>query len=422
MPRTDIVDKKIFGTKRTVVVLGVARMADSVGNSFLIVVLPLYIASNHITGNDFGLSPSLITGIILGIFGLVTSISQPFAGHLSDIAGKRKLFAIIGLGLFTVANASYIFANTYVLVLLVRALQGVAAAFTITASVALVSEMSKNENRGNNMGVYNTLRLVGFGVGPLVSGILVQGGPYQLPLIGEISGFNAAFCIASFAALISLFLVAWLVKDPKETQASEEPIKIRFLATDKGKWLDPIFALGLATLIMSFGFSILAPIETETNQRLSQGAFMFSVEFSAMVASLAIFQPFIGRSSDKYGRRIFIIIGLVCLIPVTLAQGMATQPWHLILARSLQGISAAMVFAPALALAGDLADKGQAGSQLSVLTMAFGLGISIGSLVGGYAVGFGYAIPFIVGSVLAVIGVILVVTQVPKLKTERSSK
>ena len=41
---------------RTVVVLGIARMADSLGNSFLIVVLPLYIASSQVTGNTFGLS------------------------------------------------------------------------------------------------------------------------------------------------------------------------------------------------------------------------------------------------------------------------------------------------------------------------------------------------------------------------------
>jgi predicted MFS family arabinose efflux permease len=73
-----------------------------------------------------------------------------------------------------------------------------------------------------------------------------------------------------------------------------------------------------------------------------------------------------------------------------------------------------MVFAPALALAGDLAETGQTGSQLSVITMAFGLGISLGSFVSGYAIRFGFIVPFIVGSVLAAIGVLIVTTQVPK--------
>jgi len=44
----------------------------------------------------------------------------------------------------------------------------------------------------------------------------------------------------------------------------------------------------------------------------------------------------------------------------------------LIAARGLQGISTAIVFI------GDLAKKGQAGTQLSVLAIAFGLGISAG--------------------------------------------
>ena len=389
-------------------------MADSLGNSFLIVILPLYIASNNVTGNVYGLSETLITGLILGLFGLVTSFSQPFAGRLSDKLGKRKLFVLIGLAMFTLANFSYTIAHTYTLLMIIRAAQGIAAAFTITASLALVSELSENKSRGKNMGIYNSFRLIGFGLGPLGSGLLIENGPYEIPFIGSINGFVAAFCVASAAALLSAVLVSLLVSDPETTEPSKKKMKINLISKEKGRLLDPIFALALATLIMSFGFSLLAPIETETNQRLSQGAFMFSLEFSALIAALAIAQPIIGKASDQYGRRIFILIGLICLIPIVLAEGFVTEPWELITLRALQGISSAMVFAPALALAGDLAEKGQAGSQLAVVTMAFGLGISLGSFLSGYAVRFGYAVPFIAGAILAIIGVLIVTTQVPK--------
>jgi MFS family permease len=211
-----------------------------------------------------------------------------------------------------------------------------------------------------------------------------------------------------------MLLVMAVVRDPEETKPNRKRLKIRFGSPVKGRWLDPIFTLGLASLVMSFGFSLLGPIETETNQRLSQGPFLFSVEFSALIGSMAIFQPLIGKLSDIYGRRIFIIIGLICLMPFTLAQGFSTEPWHMILARGLQGLSAAMVFSPSLALAGDMADEGQSGAQLSVLTMAFGIGISLGSIFSGYAVGFGFMTPFAIGAVLAGIGVVLVATQVPK--------
>lgn len=39
-----------------VLILGFARMIDSIGNSFLIVVLPLYIASGIIDGGTLGMS------------------------------------------------------------------------------------------------------------------------------------------------------------------------------------------------------------------------------------------------------------------------------------------------------------------------------------------------------------------------------
>ncbi|MFZ0488954.1 MAG: MFS transporter [Salegentibacter sp.] len=410
--------RKIFGTDSRVVALGLARMADSLGNSFLIVVLPLYIASEKVQGNFFGLSESFITGLVLGLFGLVTSVFQPFAGGLSDRFGKRKLFVVFGLLLFTVANFLYSFAHSYALLMLIRGTQGLAAALTITASIALVSEVSEKKNRGNNMGVYNSFRLIGFGVGPLISGVLAESGPYNLPLIGSLNGFVASFYVASAAALISALLVGFLVDDPENIEPSKRSMSIRIRAKEKGRFFDPIFALGLATLIMSFGFALLAPIETETNQRLTQGAFLFSVEFSAMIGALAIFQPLVGKASDKWGRRTFIIIGLICLIPSELAQGLAMAPWQMITARACQGISASMVFAPSLALAGDLAEKGQTGTQLSVLTVAFGLGISLGAFLSGYAVHFGFIVPFVVGAVLAGCGALLVKTQVPKEKKD----
>jgi MFS family permease len=80
--------------------------------------------------------------------------------------------------------------------------------------------------------------------------------------------------------------------------------------------------------------------------------------------------------------------------------------------RVLQGIAGAFVFAPALALAGDHTTRGQSGAQLSVLTVAFGLGIASGQLIAGFFVQYDFVIPFAVGSGLAAAGFLLVLTQV----------
>lgn len=413
MDSEETVSSTLFGHDSRVVILGIARMADALGNSFLIVVLPLYIASGEVSGATMGLTESLIIGIIIGIYGLASSVFQPFVGGISDRVGKRQIFVVLGLVIFMGANFMFIYAHTYVAMLVIRIVQGFAAALTITTSLALVSEVSQVSSRGKNMGIYNSFRLIGFGIGPLASGILLETGPYSLPYIGEINGFVAAFCVAALAALLSAILVAFLVEDPEETVANKEKMIIRFFSDSKEQILDPIFTLGIATFIMSTGFALLTSIEPQINARLSQGPFLFSVQFSALVGSLAISQPIIGNLSDRYGRKRFIVIGLICLIPFTLVQGLVTESWHMIAARALQGVSAAMVFAPALALAGDLADKGQVGAQLSVLTIAFGIGISFGAFLSGYAIRFGFIAPFAIGAVLAFIGFLLVKSQVP---------
>ncbi len=410
----DVTPTSFLGADRRVVALGLARMADALGNSFLIIVLPLYVASQEVEGGSLGLPASVISGIVLALFGLVSSVTQPFAGHLSDKVGKRRAFVLMGLVVFCGANFSFSFAHTYPLLFFIRAVQGLAAAFTITASVALVSELSTLGGRGQNMGLYNSFRLIGFGGGPLLAGVVIEAGPYTLGGL-IIDGFEASFYLAALAAFVSAVLVLLMVEDPPETQPTRRNLSLRIRGRGPDQWLDPIFTLGVATLLMTTCIALLSPIEPEVNARLNQGPVLFSIQFAVFVGALAIVQPIVGRASDKHGRRRFILWGLIALAPTTLAQGLVLTPTQMIIARLLQGVSGALMFAPALALAGDLAEEGQAGAQLSVLTVSFGLGISVGQIAAGILVHYGFVVPFAVGSVLALGGAALVYTQVPEL-------
>jgi MFS family permease len=395
--------------------LALARMVDSLGNSFLIVVLPLYIASG-ISGSFFGLSEALITGIILSTFGFLNSFGQPFAGRLSDRVGKRTVFVLCGLAILALGNVAYLFTSSYAALIVIRAVQGLGVALTIPAVIALVNEYTTGATRGGDMGIYNTFRLLGFGSGPMIAGAVVHSGPYSFSIVGRvlsISGYEAAFYIAAIATALSFVLVGLFVRDPEETQATAgEDLQISFLARDSERTLDPVFTLALASLFVAIGIALLETLQPRVNDRLNQTAFMFGIEFAAFMIPQAILQTPIGRASDHHGRKPFILWGLVLLAPATLAQGLVQTPLGMIVARAVQGLAGAMVFAPALALAGDFTKKGQSGTQLSLVTMMFGLGIAIGPLTSGYLVRYGFVIPFAFGAALAVIGIVLVATQV----------
>ena len=412
-----------FDLDSRIVALALARMVDALANSFLVVVLPLYIGSQAVTlpafvgsefvlaGVDFTLTPELLIGIVLSLFGFLNSFGQPFTGALSDRTGKRKFFLLLGLALVAVGSAGYIFFTDYVSIVLMRALQGVGAAFTIPVTVALVNELSADDNRGGNFGLFNTFRLLGFGTGPLVAGGVVAAGPYVVDGV-PLSGFDAAFLVAVAGAAISFGMITVLIRDPERPgdQAAED-ISIRVRDPD-GTGLDPVFALGVATIVMALALALFAPLANVINARLDQGTFLFSVQFGAAVLANVLFQLPIGRLSDRYGRRPFLLGGFVLLLPTTLAQGFVTDSLAMVALRFLQGLAVAMVFVPSLALAGDLAEEGQSGSTLSLLTMGFGLGVAFGTLFSGILVGFGYAVPFVVATVGGVGGLLLVYTQV----------
>ncbi|MFB6184824.1 MAG: MFS transporter [Haloarculaceae archaeon] len=430
----------VLGTDRRVLTLALARMADALGNSFLIIVLPLYIASGQISlhgiaGASIGgfvLREETLIGLVLSLFGLLNSLGQPFTGRLSDRTGHRRLFVLAGLAVFGVGSASYPFLTSYWGVLLARALQGLGAALTIPATVALVNDYAtSNSERGGNFGVFNTFRLLGFGFGPIVAGVVITGGiggqtvvDYALPpllsIFGEtISGFTAAFVIAVAGACVSFVLVSLLVHDPPTVSTGAgKSLSIAIFSPD-GRGLDSVFVLGVGTFFMATTIALFATLEGPIRATLDESTVMFSAQFAAVVIANVMLQTPVGRASDRYGRKRFILAGFALLIPAVLVQGYVTHPLTMLAARFVQGIAVALVFAPSLALAGDIgADRGS-GTTLSVLTMAFGLGVAVGPLASGVLYNVGdLATPFLFGTVLAVLALGLTASQVEETLSE----
>ena len=403
----------LFGTDRRVLALAFARLADGIGNSFLIVVLPLYIGSELVTGRTFGLTEPMIIGIVLSAFSFVSSLGQPFTGRLSDRTARRKVYLLLGLAILAVMNVTYVFASSYVALVGIRLVQGIGVAFIVPASIALVNELAAETARGGNMGVYNTFRLIGFGSGPVVAGAVVNAGPYSLPAVTvSVTGFEAAFYIAAVTAAASFLLVLLLIDDPDDLTQAGEDLSVDVFDRSGSALFDPVFTLGVATLFMAAGIALFATLQPQVNARLDQASTWFGLQFAAFVFAQILLQAPIGRASDWWGRRPFLVVGLALLIPSTLAQGYAPTSETMFVARFLQGVAGAMVFAPALALAGDLAGKGESGTTLSVLTMAFGLGIAFGPLAAGFLVEFGFEVPFVFGAALAAVGLVMVYTQV----------
>lgn len=388
IPIADFLD-----TRPEVVTLSFARMADALGNSILIIVLPLYIARQPSLLLDF--PTEFLVGLVISLYGFLLAFGQPFAGTLSDRSGRRKAFILAGLALMTIATLGFMFAGRYIWIILLRGLQGLGVAMIIPAVLALITAYTETKTRGNAMGVYSTFRMIGFATGPLLAGLL------QVYF-----GFNAAFIVGAAFVAAAYVLVQLSVEDV--------PVRIN----DSG--LDLVaeqsygrlgFAPSLSLLVLSFGsvvlassLSMMAALENEFNVRLAQTAIGFGIAFSALTISRLFVQIPIGRLSDRIGRKKLIVSGLVALAPITVLFGYVSTTLQLIGLRLIQGVVTAAIAAPAFALAGDLARKGGEGQEMSFVTMGFGLGLALGPLVAGSLAGYlGFKVPFYVIGVLSIL-------------------
>lgn len=388
-----------IGVNRVVLALSAARLADALGNSILFIIIPLYVA--RLPAPWFPVPESVLVGILISLYGLMFSFAQPLMGALSDRMGRRKPFIQGGLLFMAAGTLAFVFARRFTDLLLIRALQGIGVAATIPASMALMAAATEKRTRGGSMGVYSTMRMLGFAIGPLVGGFL------QVQF-----GFNAAFYAgAALVSLSTLLVQVWVDEAPPETSAEAAG---PFRLFDMDLLSTGIIALGIATFLMASAFSMMTTLENEFNARLQQTALGFSIAFSALTFSRLFVQVPLGRLSDRIGRKPLIIVGLILMGPTTALLGEVGTTLQLTGLRAFQGVASAAIAAPAFALAADLSMVGGEGRQMSVITMGFGLGIALGPLIAGVLAVFFFELPFYLGGVMSVIGAWIVHRYVPE--------
>lgn len=385
-----------IGGNRFVWALSLARMGDAIGNSVLFVVLPLYVSA--LPHPLISVHEPLLVAVLIAVFGFLSSTLQPLTGALSDWTHRPKLLIQIGLGIMIAATVGFIWAGQYVDLLWLRVVQGVGLAFTVPASLALMTIGTQQRTRGGSMGIFTTMRIVGFSMGPLLGGFLLVH-----------FGFTVTFGVA--ASLVALGVLAvgiWVREEPPTRE------RRKFRLVEPGLFTPGILAIGTATLVMAAAFSEIVPLEKQINAHTGESAVGFGLSFTALMISRLLLQFPLGRLSDHIGRKPLVIGGLIVLAPATALLATSHSTWALAGWRVMQGVAAAAIAAPAFAIAGDLARGGGEGRQMSAATMGFTMGLALGPLLAGWLVWYSFELPFIITAVLCLVSAALIYRFVPE--------
>ena len=149
----------------------------------------------------------LLIGIAAGIYGLTQACLQIPFGTWSDKVGRKP---VIAFGLLLFALGSLIAASTQSIygVIIGRAIQGMGAIGS--TSLALVADMTRDENRSKALAVIGMIFGLSFAVA------LVLG-----PLVNSHFGLSGIFYFTALLALFALFLVYTLPTPPKLSNSTQ---------------------------------------------------------------------------------------------------------------------------------------------------------------------------------------------------------
>lgn len=166
-------------------------------------------------GREFHAGTSELSWVI-EIFLLTCAIFTVPMGQLGNRIGKKKVF-LIGTILFTLTSLVIHFAPTIHWLMVLRGLQGVAAAMLFSTGTAIIALVFPPERRGWAMGMNVAVVYIGLAVGPVIGGFL----NYRF-------GWQSIFYFIAFLGMIAVIMTILFMKEEwiNKDQGYMNPVSI----------------------------------------------------------------------------------------------------------------------------------------------------------------------------------------------------
>ncbi|SDN10775.1 MFS transporter [Allokutzneria albata] len=311
-----------------------------------------------------GTSPAQI-GVLFAVYAATMLIATPLVGRVVDRHGTRKPMLV---GLFGLAAATllFAFAQSFTGMLVARALQGVAAAVSWTAGLALIAATHEPEVRGKVMGIALSSMSIGVLMGPIVGGLLA-----------DLFGTSAPFLCAAAVAFVDGLLRIFLVQDT-ETVREDSPKVWRHPATPA------LFG------VTALGAGLIAFLEAVLPLRVVQGfgasPTTIGVLFAIATLVCALAAPIAGNLADRLPRIALAIGGAALAAVGLLIVAVAGSIWLTGVGLTVVAAGGQFVLAPTLTLIAELADAQSPpayGAAYALYSVAYTNGLLVAPLLAG---------------------------------------
>lgn len=175
----------------TLLAMCVATFMIQLDVTIVNVALPSIQRSLHTTPGDLEW--------VISAYALALAALIPVGGALGDRYGRKRLF-LVGVTIFTLGSIACALSGSDQALIGFRVLQGVGGAGMLALTLSIITETFPKETRAGAIGTWAAIGGTGFGVGPVVGGLL-------LSFFGWASVFWANIPFAAVAIALTLIAV-----------------------------------------------------------------------------------------------------------------------------------------------------------------------------------------------------------------------
>jgi MFS family permease len=370
---------------RGFIVLWIAMLVAMAGIGMVSPLLPIYVR------DDLG-GPEIAVALSFSGLALSQLVASPFVGRLGDYIGTKPLI-VTGFLIYCLGAVSYLFADSWQLVIAFRIISGFGAASVFPMTLAYIGRLAPPGHEGAFMGTFSVSQIAGYGVGPLLGGT-----------IRDAFGSEAAFL--TMAIMLGATGIATLLFLPPDRAGSETDEETReqrlpLLQVIRRPLVQAAISIQLlAALGFGASFSFMA-IFVISEEGLGTGSAMFvGILFGVRSIIGAMFQPIAGRAADRYSRVALVVVAfsisalgqfLIPSLPRDLVDtslfgtALVISPWLLVLMVCI-GLAEAFAMPASQAIFVSVGRTVGMGSIMGLNQMGSAIGFLSGSLIGALVV------------------------------------
>src|SRR5258708_11295780 len=263
-----------------------------VGVSFLGLgfVMPL----RALYGREIGASSAEI-GLMTSSLLLAGFLASPAIGWLSDRFGYKNVLWT-GLLLHALLMLAYIPVQDPLLLIGLRALEGIAAVSVLPPTRAMMNALATKTRQGEELGLLSAAQTTGILIGPAVGALLASQ-----------TGYILSFIIASAPLFLAILVtVLFLPSLGKQADDSSEMNGVIF----SGLFTRPLLLTYIlqSTLMLTNG----VVMAVWSLYMLDHGASLplIGLSYTTFALPIIFIAPMSGRLSDRYGRYLPFLLGL----------------------------------------------------------------------------------------------------------------